>query len=550
MIIMIHKILFSLKPLAYFSLIVIYIYIIYLTKQKKKSFLTDVGIALVTLLLLRFDYVAFKLTIVFLFFTLSIRNIGGKLSAFLLSLLQTLFLSLSLVEAAYYCATEKWMGEAAIFAIYQTHWSEAKSYLISHPEYLAITFFAFLLLIIFYIINQRYNTKGTVSPTQNCSFYGYTVKNTYLFIFLAVLSCLLGRHVIRHAEAYQAYQSTKNFFRQIEERVPPQDLIATAKEKKNIVIIIGESANRDYYSCYGFPYPTTPWLDSQKANPNCLFIQNAYACNKFTGKVLPMALSEQNQYNNMPFNQTADLIDVLHKTGYTVYWISNQGMINNIAEGFQYMTIKSDTRKFSKQDGSLYDETLITKLPVTEDKGHAIIIHLIGSHSNYIDRSPQEFKKFHFPNIQEHPNSVNEYCNSILYTDHVLKELFNTLQQNTSPDLIVYFSDHGERPGMGRDRFDWTMERIPLIIWTSDAYAAKYPDKIANLKTHLVQGFSNDMLFDTVLGLLSITSNHCSEKCDLSSPNYDFTMKSLLTEYGQYKIKDDPYLTKNIPLIY
>lgn len=541
-----YSIFSSLKPLIYTTLIIIYFYIVKVSRQNQTLVRLDVCIALIGFLLMRLDFVSYKLAIVFLFLSLSFRNFSGKLSAFFFSLLQTIFLSVSLYEAAYYYTTQKWIGNDAIFAIYQTHLSEAKSYLISHPTYLIIAIITFFLLIIFYKLNRKLYVEPLYSSSSVYTCKKYTIKKTYLFIILAILSCLLGRHVVRHSEAYQAYKTTKNFFRQIEEKTSPQDLTATVKEKMNIVIIIGESANRDYHSCYGFPYPTTPWLDSQKSNPNFLFFQNAYTCNKFTGKALLMALSEQNQYNNLPISKAADLIDVLHKTGYIVYWISNQGMTNNVAEGFQYMTVKSDFFKFTKQNGSLYDETLTDYVPVTNDKGHAIIIHLMGSHGTYMDRSPQEYKKFHFPNIKEHGNSVNEYCNSILYTDHILKDLFYVVNKNIRPDFIIYFSDHGEKPGVGRDRFEWAMTRIPLIIWTSDKYITKHPNKIANMKAHLTQGFSNDMMYDTVLGLLSINTNHRSEKYDLSSSYYSFSMENLLTEYGKHKVRDDCYIKGNI----
>lgn len=216
-----YSILSSLKPLIYTTLIIIYFYIVKVSRQNQTLVRLDVCIAIIGLLLMRLDFVSYKLAIVFLFLSLSFRNFSGKLSAFFLSLLQTIFLSVSLYEAAYFYTTQKWIGSDAIFAIYQTHLSEAKSYLISHPTYLIIAIITFSLLIIFYNLNRKLNVESLYSSSSGYTYKKYTIKKSYLFIILAILSCLLGRHVVRHSEAYQAYKTTKNFFRQIEEKTSP-----------------------------------------------------------------------------------------------------------------------------------------------------------------------------------------------------------------------------------------------------------------------------------------------------------------------------------------
>ncbi|MCV5283589.1 sulfatase-like hydrolase/transferase, partial [Escherichia coli] len=40
------------------------------------------------------------------------------------------------------------------------------------------------------------------------------------------------------------------------------DIVSVEKKYKTIIIVIGESVRRDYLSVYGYPLPTTPWLNS------------------------------------------------------------------------------------------------------------------------------------------------------------------------------------------------------------------------------------------------------------------------------------------------
>ncbi len=40
------------------------------------------------------------------------------------------------------------------------------------------------------------------------------------------------------------------------------EIVSVEKKYKTIIIVIGESVRRDYLSVYGYPLPTTPWMNS------------------------------------------------------------------------------------------------------------------------------------------------------------------------------------------------------------------------------------------------------------------------------------------------
>ena len=49
------------------------------------------------------------------------------------------------------------------------------------------------------------------------------------------------------------------------------------------------------------------------------------------------------------------------------------------------------------------------------------------------------------------------------------------------------------------------------------------------------------MMYDTILGLLHIDTNHKQDIYDLSSPAYHYTRSDIRTLYGNVSVMDDPY---------
>jgi heptose-I-phosphate ethanolaminephosphotransferase len=62
------------------------------------------------------------------------------------------------------------------------------------------------------------------------------------------------------------------------------------------------------------------------------------------------------------------------------------------------------------------------------------------------------------------------------------------------------------------------------------------------LRNNENQFFTNDMLYDTVCGILNAVSNHYDTGQDFSSLQYRFNLQNLTTMLGQKKLTEDPYL--------
>ena len=107
--------------------------------------------------------------------------------------------------------------------------------------------------------------------------------------------------------------------------------------------------------------------------------------------------------------------------------------------------------------------------------------------------------------------------------------------------VMVYFSDHGEdiKYTHTASPFLFNMVRIPLWIYLSPNYQKLNPDIINGLQAHREAVFTNDLIFETVSGILKAKSNVYEDIYDLSSFNYSITKNNSLTMHGKKYLKDD-----------
>ena len=106
---------------------------------------------------------------------------------------------------------------------------------------------------------------------------------------------------------------------------------------------------------------------------------------------------------------------------------------------------------------------------------------------------------------------------------------------------MVYFSDHGENLKISHnpDVFSFDMVRIPFFIYLSPEYRAALPQRAATLAANREAYFTNDMMYDTVCGLLGAPSNRYEPRQDFSSPAYGFTRETLTTMFGNHALTED-----------
>lgn len=312
-----------------------------------------------------------------------------------------------------------------------------------------------------------------------------------------------------------------------------------------IIMVIGESASRDYMKAFNSreELETTPWLSEMAKSDSRHFalFADSYSCAFQTVPALEQALTEKNQYNGMGFHEACSIVDIARKCGYRVSWFSNQGHIGVADTSVSIVAETSDRAQWTRQEvgKAHYDESLLDFLAsVDPSHDNFIVLHLKGSHFNFINRYPESQTVWGEPGVQD--NVVN-YKNSIRYTDSILQRIYQYADAHLNLQAMVYFSDHATIPDKRRSpRFDGFGQcRIPVFVYMSDSYIAGHPDRYRALMDNRSKSFTNDLAYDLMCGIFDIESNHFDPTQSLAYDCYRFTRDMLLTYLGTRHISEN-----------
>ena len=473
-----------------------------------------------------------------------------KCSAALLAVLDFLFLVVPFIQYAYYCIVWHCLSPASLMALYLTNWRESIDFIESNVGVLpACVIIAGFLVFLAIAARVNYAFLQAMATTRTDTRFGSALALVFLTL-LALLYYLpissfgeLVTDVTTYVEQTQSYGNGHD------ERYDALDIDGTqtlaARAPGTVIVVIGESASRDYMHAFtpSFPYPDTPWLDENLGNSDFNVFTNAYASWSQTVPVLQRAVTEQSQYNDKEFFESTSIIDVAKKSGYTTYWFSNQGRYGQYDSAITLVAKTADRAEWTDDSYNFsdkYDDTLLWYLTqVDPDANNFIVLHVMGSHIYYDNRYPTEFNQWHGDSEVTSPES---YANSIHYTDYILSQIFDYATKNMNLRAMVYFSDHGENLEISHnpDVFSYDMVRIPMFIYLSPEYQDALPGRTRAIRYHRSRYFTNDMLYDTISGLLSAPSSRYDERQDLTSPNYAFTRSTLTTMLGQQTLTGDP----------
>lgn len=86
----------------------------------------------------------------------------------------------------------------------------------------------------------------------------------------------------------------------------------------------------------------------------------------------------------------------------------------------------------------------------------------MGSHIRYSDRTPPDFKGIDNP---KHDKRTNQYDTTLLYTDHLLRDIYTYAKDHLNLQVMMYCSDHGEnmeRSHVASKNMTYDMVRIPF----------------------------------------------------------------------------------------
>ena len=512
-------------------------------------------------------------TAIFIFLTSALVIFRSPL---MICALNLIFWLIPLVEIIYYCMTWHCLSPASLMAIYLTNWHESIEFIramIGFPTAIII----FLLIGFFLRVSYKYHSKLLSQikfDTEKIS----AAAITLIFSFSALIYYVpqtsmagLYKTVTDYAAQTQLYSKNRD------ERLADLKISTENKLNGTIILVIGESASRDYMHAYNpnFPFDNTPWLSSKlkktfmtpelpadaKINPEYkitpentpnltpaqgkfIIFSNVYASWTQTVPVLQRALTEQSQYNSKEFFESVSIVDVARKAGYKTYWFSNQGRYGEFDSAIPLVAKTADVSEWTDDSfdfSELEDEILLKFLAkINPNEKNFIVFHLMGSHIYYNSRYPRSFKKWLTADGTRMMLAAPSYANSILYTDFVLSKIFDAAQ-DLNLQAMIYFSDHGEDLEISHnpDVFRFEMLRVPMFIYLSPEYEKIFPDKVSTLDAHSEEYFTNDMFYDTFCGIINAKSNKYDAAQDFSSAEYKFTRETLTTMLGQHKLTED-----------
>lgn len=308
----------------------------------------------------------------------------------------------------------------------------------------------------------------------------------------------------------------------------------------NIVVIIGESFSKYQSSLYGYEKETNPLLGELRADSSLYVYENITSACVTTipsMKSIMMAYTDS-MGDSIEWYRCLTLLEVMQKTGYRTYWLSNQsktGLYDNEVGRFADLC---DEQFFvgDKYSGMVRDSKDEELLPLFEDclsndtTPKFIVLHLMGSHAEYDKRYPAEYGKYNSDDYVEshsHLSSSNrdvvaQYDNTVLYNDYVVSELMKRVLVKDA--VVLYLSDHGEDVfrsscdycGHATERSEQhknVVRQIPLMFYTTPLFRDRHSALQHKIESSVKNPYRTDSIMYTIMDMAGVeTVNGVSYK--------------------------------------
>ncbi|MFA0155614.1 phosphoethanolamine transferase [Vibrio sp. 10N.261.46.A3] len=329
----------------------------------------------------------------------------------------------------------------------------------------------------------------------------------------------------------------------IKQPIPYQELGLDAQLKPQakaatkptlLVFVLGETARVYNYQYYGYERETNAY--TKPYNP--IFFSDVQSCGTATAVSVPCMFSNMNRSNydrDKAYNQD-NVVDIMNRAGIHSIWREHDGGDKAVAQRIKEMTLVAKDSDPLCNNDVCYDTAMLENFEQDTQnlkQDSIIFYHISGSHGpTYFERYPEEHKKFtpdcaraDIENCTKE-EVVNTYDNTILYTDFFLSQAMQKLEKLTDKYnvALMYISDHGESlgengvylHGMPYSLAPKEQTHVPMIMWMSDGFAEqKGINQTCLRKAGKEQSFSQDNLFDSLLGLMDVQTKEYRENQDI-----------------------------------
>lgn len=313
-------------------------------------------------------------------------------------------------------------------------------------------------------------------------------------------------------------------------------------QREIVVLVIGETSQRDHWQLQGYKRETNPLLSKQG---NLVYFNNATATTSATLFAVPQMITRKpsTHATKVLFNERS-VISAFKESGYKTYWLSTQQQFGRTDTSTSIYIKEADVKRFlnpgTYHSKGRYDDVLVPALQEIIDDPKPIkkfiVIHTLGSHAVYADRYPIEFEKFKptprmvdgfIPTSRKYKEpTVNSYDNTIVYTDYLLSQFISNLnKQSDISSVLMYASDHGEQIFSGQcekilhGNKTENEFKIPLLAWHSSRYKHENPEKVATLIQNKQKPIDQTSIFPTLVDLANIEIKDYSAEKSLANPN-------------------------------
>lgn len=358
-------------------------------------------------------------------------------------------------------------------------------------------------------------------------------------------SCLIlgvyGVRIVGHEMKY-AIEMTKNI-KAISE--------VNKSDSLDVVLVIGESANKWHFGIYGYDHETTPRLEQEKQKGHLFVFNDAVSPFCLTSPTVKSMLCCNSISDGETWSRHPYVPAIFKAAHFNVYFWDNQ----KDQEPGAPFSVSLNSFLFDKQvsmmsytatnsESFMYDDELVSDFEKFDKQpsGHNFVIfHLKGQHFVAGERYPhvKEFSRFTVDSIQRNENylqddvkkqRVADYDNSVLYNDSVLQHVFDIYKDRNA--VVVFLSDHGEETYDYKDAIfryyeghmtkGWikNIHNIPFVIWCSDVYIQRHGGTVKAIENATDRPFMIDNLCQLLFHLGEIKSDYYIPERDLISNQF------------------------------
>ncbi|QWL62055.1 MCR-3-related phosphoethanolamine--lipid A transferase [Aeromonas jandaei] len=312
----------------------------------------------------------------------------------------------------------------------------------------------------------------------------------------------------------------------------------TKKDKPTLMfLVVGETARGKNFSMNGYEKDTNPFTSK---SGGVISFNDVRSCGTATAVSVPCMFSNmgRKEFDDNRARNSEGLLDVLQKTGISIFWKENDGGCKGVCDRVPNIEIEpKDHPKFCDKN-TCYDEVVLQDLDseIAQMKGDKLVgFHLIGSHGpTYYKRYPDAHRQFtpdcprgDIENCTDE-ELTNTYDNTIRYTDFVIAEMIAKLKtyEDKYNTALLYVSDHGESLGALGLYLHGTpykfapddQTRVPMQVWMSPGFTKEKGVDMACLQQKAADTrYSHDNIFSSVLGIWDVKTSVYEKGLDIFS---------------------------------